>query len=73
MKIIAEGECWSQDRADTESVSDQQFCCDTYSLMQVYLSSGPYQPQLYIPPCNWISLQSTVPFRYYIYISICLG
>ena len=35
MKIIAEGECWSQkwsqDRADMESVSDQQFCCAYYA------------------------------------------
>ena len=33
MKTIAEGECWSQkwsqDRADTESVSEQQLCCES--------------------------------------------
>ena len=40
MKIIAEGECWSQkwfqDRGDTESVSEQQFCCDTVLAVLFY-------------------------------------
>ena len=38
MKIIAEGECWSQkwsqDRGDTESVSEQQFCCASHNQIE---------------------------------------
>ena len=60
MKIIAEGECWSQkwsqDRADTESVSDQQFCCVGLETLWLHTLFTPICS--YTHECNYYSAKN---------------